>query len=222
MHQLNIPLQPEVECGGLGLHVVLSLVAVPRAAAGEEAAAWRGFAPLPSRISVMPSRCSPGAAAQRLCPDTSLTEGDEHMLPAFEVSVFVKSSGTLGDGECLAGCRCNGCFCCSVPSSPLARAAGMPAVCWAVSRRLQPLCTNLLGFPPFVWEHEKCSWQCCCQGLRSAQLQVLAAYLLHLSWALKRSLSVLLYSLSSSAAYLVAIRLDECGGAEQILPLWTR
>lgn len=39
VHQLNIPLQAEVECSGLDLHVVLSLVAVPRAAAGEEAAA---------------------------------------------------------------------------------------------------------------------------------------------------------------------------------------
>lgn len=76
VHQLNIPLQPEVECSGLGLHVVLSLVAVPRAAAGEEAAAWRGFAPLPSRISVMPSCSSPGAAAQPLCPE-SLSEGGQ-------------------------------------------------------------------------------------------------------------------------------------------------
>lgn len=48
VHELNVPLQPEVECSGLGLHIVLSLVAVPRAAAGEEAAASRGFAPLPS------------------------------------------------------------------------------------------------------------------------------------------------------------------------------
>lgn len=47
VHQLNIPLQAEVECSGLDLRVVLSLVAVPRAAAGEEAAAWRGFEPLP-------------------------------------------------------------------------------------------------------------------------------------------------------------------------------
>lgn len=47
VHQRNIPLQAEVECSGLGLHALLSLVAVPRAAAGEEAAAWRGFAPLP-------------------------------------------------------------------------------------------------------------------------------------------------------------------------------
>lgn len=132
-------------------------------------------------------------------------QADKHALPVFEVWVFVKSSGPLGDGEYLAGCRFHGCFCCSVPCSPLARAAGTPAVHWAVSRWLWPLCTNLPGLPPFVWEHEKCLWQCCCQGLRSVQLQILAAYLLHLSRALKHSLLELLYSLSSPTAYLVAL-----------------
>lgn len=159
-----------------------------------------------SRISAMPSCYSPEAAAEPYCALKPLwRQADKHALPVFEVWVFVKSSGPLGDGEYLAGCRFHGCFCCSVPCSPLARAAGTPAVHWAVSRWLWPLCTNLPGLPPFVWEHEKCLWQCCCQGLRSVQLQILAAYLLHLSRALKHSLLELLYSLSSPTAYLVAL-----------------
>lgn len=49
VHQLNIPLQPKVKYSGLDLNVVMSLVAVPCAPAGEEAADLTGFLALPSK-----------------------------------------------------------------------------------------------------------------------------------------------------------------------------
>lgn len=107
---------------------------------------------------------------------------------------------------------------------PFVRAGGTPTVHQPASRWLHPLCTNLHGLPPFVREHEKYLQQCCCQGLRWLQLQVLAAYLLHLSWCLKCCLLVLLLIFSHSVS--CCIRLEQCvwehGGAEQILSLWTR
>lgn len=49
VHQLNIPLQLKVKYSGLNFNVVMSLVAVPRASAGKEAADLTGFPPLPSK-----------------------------------------------------------------------------------------------------------------------------------------------------------------------------
>ena len=68
VHQLNIPLQPQVKYSGLGLNVVVSRVAVPRAPAGEEAADLIGFPPLPSKDYYNVQATIPLKQQKRCCP----------------------------------------------------------------------------------------------------------------------------------------------------------